>query len=281
MQALTRPEPIDYLVIGHISKDLTSSGPKMGGTAAYAALTALALGVRVGVVTSWGEELPIGNMRHVAIVNLPTKQSTTFENLYQPTGRSQVLHSTAQEIPIGAIPNLWKSTPIIHLGPIAQEIDPHVASQFPNSLLGITPQGWMRDWDEQGVVHKKNLINQSILQNAAVTIISMEDIDENEDKLEELVHASSIFVATEGAKGARVFWNGDVRRVHAPQVEEIDATGAGDIFAAAFFIQYHKTRDPWEAARFANQLAAHSVTRIGLASVPTPTEIQHAIVEVL
>lgn len=45
-------QPVDYLVIGHVTQDLTPSGPVLGGTAAYAALTARAMGLRVGVVTA-------------------------------------------------------------------------------------------------------------------------------------------------------------------------------------------------------------------------------------
>jgi sugar/nucleoside kinase (ribokinase family) len=51
---------------------------------------------------------------------------------------------------------------------------------------------------------------------------------------------------------------------------------AGDIFAAASLVRYHQTRDPWEAARFANRLASTSVTRRGLAGVPTPEEADQA-----
>jgi sugar/nucleoside kinase (ribokinase family) len=78
-----------------------------------------------------------------------------------------------------------------------------------------------------------------------------------------------------------VYWNGDIRRIRAPHVEELDATGAGDIFAAAFFTRLYLTRDPWESARFANQIAAMSVTRRGLEGIPTPEEIQEYLIEVL
>ena len=60
-----------------------------------------------------------------------------------------------------------------------------------------------------------------------------------------------------------------------------DATGAGDVFAAAFFVRLLETRDPWEAARFANRVAAVSVTRPGLQGIPTPTEVQQCLIEVL
>ena len=41
-------EPIDYLIIGHLTRDLLPNGTRLGGTAAYAALTARALGHACG-----------------------------------------------------------------------------------------------------------------------------------------------------------------------------------------------------------------------------------------
>jgi sugar/nucleoside kinase (ribokinase family) len=61
----------------------------------------------------------------------------------------------------------------------------------------------------------------------------------------------------------------------------VDSTGAGDIFAAALFARLYATRDPWEAARFATQLAARSVTRIGLNGIPTLKEIEECLMEVI
>jgi sugar/nucleoside kinase (ribokinase family) len=63
-------------------------------------------------------------------------------------------------------------------------------------------------------------------------------------------------------------------------VKEVDPTGAGDVFAAAFFYRLHATRDPWEAARFATQLSAYSVTRPGLEGIPTQEEVEESMVEV-
>ena len=48
----------------------------------------------------------------------------------------------------------------------------------------------------------------------------------------------------------------------------------------AFFARLYTTRDPWEAARFATQLGAISVTRPGLAGIPTSEEIEACMVEV-
>ena len=42
-------DPIDYLIIGHVTQDITPNGPMIGGTASYASLTARALGMRVRI----------------------------------------------------------------------------------------------------------------------------------------------------------------------------------------------------------------------------------------
>lgn len=88
-------------------------------------------------------------------------------------------------------------------------------------------------------------------------------------------------MVTDGAAGARLFWNGDSRRFRPPAVTEVDPTGAGDVFAAAFFARMLNTRDPWEAVRFANRMAAISVTRSGLLGVPTMEEARDCLMEII
>jgi hypothetical protein len=282
MYNLSPLEPINYLVIGHLTCDLTPEGPRIGGTAAYAALTAHALGLRVGIVTSWGAELPLGNLEQIPIISFPADHSTTFENHYTENGRIQVIHTVAPRLDYHLIPEPWRQAPIVHLGPVAQEVEPGMIRHFPTSLVGITPQGWLREWDDSGHVHASEWPEASFtLQHAGATVIGIEDVSKDENRIEEMVSASRILVVTEGSAGARVYWNGDVRRFRAPQVKEIDSTGAGDIFAAAFFVRLYLTRDPWESVRFANLIAAVSITRQGFDGIPTPEEIQEYLVEVL
>lgn len=78
---------------------------------------------------------------------------------------------------------------------------------------------------------------------------------------------SKILVLTGGHKGSIVFYEDKAQRVPTIKVEEVDATGAGDTFATAYFLRYHQTKDPIESARFANIMAAHSVTQMGLDNI--------------
>jgi sugar/nucleoside kinase (ribokinase family) len=279
---ITPLEAVDYLVIGHITYDLTPFGPRLGGTASYAALTAAALGLRVGIVTSWGAELPLDALRGFPIVNLPTEHSTTFENIYTSERRIQILHHLAPKLGLNLVPEAWRSANIVHLGPVAQEVEPNLVRYFTDSLIGITPQGWLRAWDERGHVYPTEWPEAAfVLGQAGAGVISVEDVAGNEERIEEMAAACRVLAVTENTHGARLYWNGDVRRFPAPKVTEVDATGAGDIFAAAFFHRLYTTRDPWEAARFATHLASLSVTRPGLEGIPTPAEIHDCMIEVL
>ncbi len=282
MFSLVPPEPVDYLVIGHLSCDITPDGPRLGGTAAYAALTGHALGLRVGVVTAWGGETPLDVLDGIKVQSIPTTQSTSFENIYAPEGRVQYIHHNAPDLLPAHIPEVWRHTPIVHIGPIAGEGKTLIYGHFQSSLIALTPQGWLRMWDDTGRVGPGPWPEaREMLTKAGAAVLSIEDVGGNEDMIETMASECRVLAITEGPAGARLYWNGDLRRFRAPSLEEIDATGAGDIFAAAFFWRLYLTRDPWAAARFATNLASLSVSRKGLEGIPTKEEIQGCLVEVL
>jgi hypothetical protein len=282
VQNLVPLDPVDYLVIGHISCDLTPDGPRLGGTAAYAGLTARVLGLRTGIVTGWGGEVPLDVLDGIQVRSAAVEHSTTFENVYTPQGRHQVIHHTAPDILYENIPQIWREAPIIHIGPIAGEGKSLAERGFPSSMLGLTPQGWLRNWDGGGRVRIGTWPEAlQVLSKANAAVFSIDDVGGDEEKIEAMANNCRVLAVTEGAAGARLYWNGDLRRFRALRVKEVDPTGAGDIFAAAFFWRYSNTLDPWVAAKFATHLASYSVTRRGLEGIPTRDEIQTCLVEVM
>ncbi len=282
MVALVPLEPVDYLVIGHVSEDITPEGNVLGGTVTYSALTAKAFGLRVGIITSVSEKTLLARLEGIPLFRVPSQVTTTFENIHTDKGRVQFLHARAAPVSLESMPEVWRRTSIVHLGPIAQEIDASAAEHFTTALLGLTPQGWMRAWDKDGRVHPCTwAAADELLPKAGAVVLSDEDVGFDEELIERMAHQTRILVVTEGVDGCVLYWNGDRRRFRAPQVEEVDAVGSGDIFATAFFIRLFTTRDPWEAARLATLVASRSVTRKGLAGIPTPKEIEECTVEVL
>lgn len=275
-------QPLDYLAVGHIAVDITPAGNQLGGSAAYAALTARALGLRAGIVTSAGNEAPLQMLDGIQIVAVPSEFSTTFENVNTGQGRRQWLYHRAAQIALEHIPLEWRDASIVHLAPIAQELDIQSAGQLSASWMGITPQGWMRTWDENGRVSACAWENsEQALRHARAVVVSVDDVQRDLELVERMAHQTRLLCLTEGESGAVLYWNGDRRRFRPPVVKEVDATGAGDIFAAAFFIRLQATRDPWEAARFATNLSARSVTRTGLSGIPTQREVEECLMEVL
>jgi sugar/nucleoside kinase (ribokinase family) len=281
MYQLATLEPVDYLLIGHLTHDLLPSGERIGGTVAYAGLMAQALGLRVGLVTSWAGELPLGPLSTLHIASFPSENSTTYEIRQTNEGRTLTIQHIAQKLDFYHIPEPWRRAPIVHLAPIAQEVEPALVRNFSDSLVAATLQGWLRTWGEDGQIRLGEWPESAfVLQRLGAAIISVEDVEGDEARIEEMAAHSRVLVVTEGEDGVRVYWNGDVRRIRPLAVQVADATGAGDIFAAAFFARLFTTRDPWEAGRFATQLATISVTRPGFSGIPTAEEIQGCMQEV-
>ncbi|MBI2331195.1 MAG: ribokinase, partial [Chloroflexi bacterium] len=202
MSALNSLQPVDYLLIGHVAVDLTPVGKQLGGTVSYAALTAKAMGLRVGIVTSAGEDAPLHLLDGVQIFNVPTGQSTIFENVKIENGRKQTLHHQAARIAFEHVPQVWRDAPIVHLAPIAQEVDPAMTKQFPSSWVGVTPQGWMRGWDEKGSVFATAWENsEQVLGQVGGVVMSVEDINRDLELVEWMAHHTSLLCLTEGEQG--------------------------------------------------------------------------------
>jgi len=258
MENRSRP---DYLIIGHVTHDLTPAGTTTGGTVAYSGLAAHALGCRTFVVTSVGPDFdPTAELPGLNVHIVPAAETTTFENIYTAEGRQQYIHHRAADIEAAHIPPDWKQAPIVHLAPIDMEFDPALIHTFSTGKIGITPQGWLRKWDESGKIGYKSWPpDAAVLSKAAVLVISEEDMPPGEPLRPYREHVP-ILVRTRGGKGCTVYQGEECYDFPAPQVQEVNPTGAGDIFATDFLIRLHQTNSISEAAVFANQIAAHSVT---------------------
>ncbi|MDX1437933.1 MAG: PfkB family carbohydrate kinase [Anaerolineales bacterium] len=275
MVTLNSYSEIDYLLIGHITKDLTPSGPQLGGTVSYAGLTARQMGMRVGIVSSWGPDADLKALDQIPLSGYPDDRTTTYKNIETANGRVQYISDVAATLDYHHIPDAWRSAAITHLAPLNQEVQPSLVSRLQSDHLYITPQGWLREWDEEGLVSPTDWPEYSfILANASAVVMSAEDLGHDTARIEEMASSCPVLVITEGRNGAAVYFQGEYRRYLPPSVEMIDTTGAGDIFATAFFIHYFKTDDPWEAGRMATELAAFSTQRRGLHGIPTMEEIE-------
>lgn len=267
---------IEYLVVGHVSRDIVDAKglePRqadeylMGGTVSFSSQIACALGMRTAILTSTAPDFDVQQaLPTTDIVCVPAPETTTFSNIYTDSGRRQIVHALAGWLSAENLPDSWRDIPIVHLGPITNQVDPQLVNAFPNSLIGLTPQGWMRKWDENGHVYPIRMDYADILlPKADVVIISEEDLREDSD-LAYMRELSRLLVVTHGYNGCVIYQDDDAIQIPAPQVEEINPTGAGDIFATAFLVEmYRSQRNVIRSAEFANLIASQSVAQPDLA----------------
>jgi sugar/nucleoside kinase (ribokinase family) len=232
------------------------------------------MGCRVGIVTSASPDLDLSQVLDgILVTRLPAAETTTFENIYTADGRRQVIHGVAETLVPEVMPPNWRAA-IVHLGPVARECAPSLVDAFGDAFVGVTPQGWMRRWDQAGhVSHIQWEEAGTLLARADAVVLSKEDVAGDEALLAQYAAHARLLTVTQGASGCTVYMAGQSRHFPAPAVQAVNATGAGDIFATVFFVWLRRSGDPWAAARFANCVAARSVTREGLSSTPSPAEI--------
>jgi hypothetical protein len=108
----------------------------LGGTAAYSALTARALGLRVGVVTAWANEIPLDGLGAIPVVAAETEHATRFENVYLNGIRIQYIRQVGRKLTWGWCRKPGAAAKIIHLGPVAQEFPPSCRLNFARRCWG-------------------------------------------------------------------------------------------------------------------------------------------------
>jgi sugar/nucleoside kinase (ribokinase family) len=215
-----------------------------------------------------------------SIVNQDADSPTIFVNEYSAGRRNQKIQRWAGPIDLRGLPPHWRNARIIHLGPIAQEIDPRQTGSLTPEFFGATPQGWMRDWprDSGGRVKINQLrLPADLMGRLDAVVVSDEEIHLAREVVER-VGARRLGVVTLGENGARIIYGGERAELPGFALKTVDLTGAGDVFAAAFFIRASdRAASAVTAGRFANAVAALSLRGIGPSSVPTLEEVNALI----
>lgn len=266
--------PPDFLAIGHVAKDLTHDGYVLGGAVTFAALTAKALGLSPAVVTSCGPDID----PHAALPDIPMRvvashETTTFVNLYERGRRRQSIQGVGGKLSVSDVPPEWRQTPVVLLGPLAQELDDSIAGAFPRQTVGASIQGWLRSWDDEGVVSPYRWSGAGVLPALAVAVFSDDDSPEP-DQIASWTQLCPVVIHTHGSQGCSVYLEGQKHFLPAFPANEVDPTGAGDVFAAAYLIRFHESGDPLDAARFASAAASFCVEAEGTLGIPARDDVE-------
>jgi sugar/nucleoside kinase (ribokinase family) len=277
---LAREMAPDFVAIGHVTLDETAKGTQPGGAALYALLTAVSLGCSSGLLTSFGPDFP----REVfppdlQVVNVPATRTTTFRHEVSPRGRRLTLLHRATDLVVDYLPEPWKGAGMVLLCPVANEVDPFLAAAFTDGAVGAAVQGWMRERGAGGAITPSRWEDAPmVLPHLQAVFLSREETGEFEEDLLEWFQQIPVGVLTLGEAGTVLFVAGERYEIQADAAQERDATGAGDVFAAAFLIHYQREGDPWEAAAYASCAAACSVEAEGIAGIPDPLALEARLV---
>lgn len=248
----------DYTTVGHVTVDVMSDGSRRpGGTAFYGALQASRLGLRTLVLTRGVrneiEQLlePYGSEFELDVQ--PAEQTTTLATSGRGTARRQRVLGWAG--PIEGEPAL--DTAILHLAPVARENPRRCRGQV--DFVGLTPQGLVRQWrGDGGEVSLAAADAAALPPHCDAIVISEVERASCEGLVSRALQGGAVVAVTAGHRPTTILMPNGVT-LNAPTPDSGQAgedLGAGDVFAAAFFVALHEGRHATDAATYAGAAAA-------------------------
>jgi 1D-myo-inositol 3-kinase len=269
----------DFVVVGHVTLDRIDGRVRPGGAALYAAVTAHRLGLSVGILTSHGDDFPLEVLPpQIEVVTVPAARTTVFE--HTQTNGTRTLRVADAAGPIGAddVPEDWHDAAIVLLAPVFNEVDPRIVTAFPDASIGAAAQGWLRALGAEGVVTPATWEPPEFLVGALQALfLSREDIGEDAGGAMAMFQRVPVGALTAGSEGALLFVSGERYEVAPRPAQELDGTGAGDVFAAAFLIDYQRHGQPWDAAALAACAGSLAVEGAGTDAIPDRASLDEAL----
>lgn len=249
----------DYVTVGHVTVDVLADGARRpGGGAFYSALQAARLGSRTLIVTKGVPEevqellAPYSNELQLHVY--PAEHTTTL--LTTGLGSERKQHILAWAGAMGE--SIAVDTSILHLAAVARETPSHWQGHA--EFVGITPQGLMRAWDERGEISQVSLAPNELPAHVDAAAISEAELPDCR-----WLSKHTLLAVTAGSRPTLVHQlDGTILQAPTPVIDELrDDLGAGDVFAAAFFIALHEGRPPIDAATYGNAAATVRIAGAG------------------
>jgi hypothetical protein len=305
-----RSTNFDYVTVGHVTVDVLAadSSRRPGGGAFYSALQAARLGLRALIVTQGSppelEALLEPYRAELELHILPAPATTTLRTSWSGARRRQRLLAWAG--PIAQAVEV--DTRILHFAPVARETTG--AWRGNAEFVGLTPQGLVRGWDRHGALrgdgrprgdepHRDDpgapgaeiysvalpsdddLLHALLPRGCSAVVISEQERAACSPLLSTAAANGAVLAITAGPGATSVRPpGGEVLRVQAPAViEPRDDLGAGDVFAAAFFVALHEGLSPERAAVRGNAAAAIRVEGVGAGAIADRRAIEARLTE--
>jgi len=271
----------DFVAIGHVTLDRIGDASRPGGAALFAAVAAHRLGLSVGLLTSHGDDFPLDLIPpKIEVVSIPAADTSRFEHRLDAEGRVSHVRAVAGRLTTADVPDDWRGAALTLLAPVLDEVDPMIATLFTEGAVGAAAQGWLRHAARDGLVVPRTWRSpERLLQSVQALFLSREDIRGQESEVVEWFQRTPIGVLTADRDGALLFVNGERYEVRPRPAREVDPTGAGDVFAATFLVQYQRDGDPWQAAAAAACAGSLAVEGQGWSAVADRATLDAALAD--
>ncbi len=266
----TRNAPA-VVVCGNVTLDRTPDGMTPGGPAYYAGQAWRALGAQTKVLTAAAADFPAEALQGIEAEVVRSTSTTVFQNRYGQDGvRTQRVEAQAGPLSPQNLPSRWRQPDVLHVVPVLSEVDlASIRAALNPRLTGLCAQGLVRVVEADGTVTQPPWDPPpSLLAAADAVILSEDDVRGQGDLLDRLARAVPVVAFTHGARGCDIIVRGRTTRVGVYPVEEVDPTGAGDVFAAGFLFAMAQGAEPAEAARLGAAAASFVVEGLGGTALP-------------
>jgi sugar/nucleoside kinase (ribokinase family) len=268
------------LALGHVTRDRLAGREVLGGAVSYAALCARRLGWRAAVATAAGPDFDAAReLPGVEAFVARGAATSRFVNVYADDGtRRQVLEARARDVEPALVPEAWRTPEALLLAPVAGELGAHAARAFEAEVVGALAQGFVRAFDAEGRASPRAWDDAAAdLDGVHVLFLSEHDLPDAGAGARELLRVVPMVALTRGWRGLTLITRRSEHEVPSLPRAEVDPTGAGDVFAAAFLVRYHECGDPLEAAAFAACAASCAVEGLGAEALGERAEIERRL----
>lgn len=262
----------ELVVIGHVARDYVHNEQRLGGAAAFAACAAACLGVDTGVVTAAPENFdllqPLSLDERISLVQINSQIETAFALDYSGPVRQIHLRGRACDIAAADIPEHFCDAPVAYIAPVIGECGGEVIARLRSNHIVVGAQGWLRTTNSAGLL-VPTIATEALEPPPGISVVVFSELDhpEAESLAQRLAQSVGVVALTRGSKGVTLYEKSNTTHVAAFPADEVDPTGAGDVFGIVFGLALHRGMTPVAAARAAARAAASVVEGPGLGNL--------------
>ncbi|MCX8183681.1 MAG: PfkB family carbohydrate kinase [Crenarchaeota archaeon] len=269
--------PLRIGVIGALTIDVNvsrgGSYSYMGGGGFYSSLSLSRIGVETVLFTAYGPDMNpewVESLKRKGVKVYATEldRSILFENVYQGNSR---LQKTSGEPSRKIVVERSKLSAFdaIHVTPVLNEVDHRVFKELEEAgcKVSIDAQGFIRASGVDGrVQHVKRMLSEDALSR--INYVHM-NVDEqffflNSDVKELFeINPKMIVELTNSEHGSMVVYKQGCFYMPVFNVETLDPTGAGDVYAAVFLAKHLETGSLVESSLYASACSSIKAEKTG------------------